>query len=75
MGSKADITRARVKAELVSAGEPLSRRRLAFRLGIDPNTVRNHCNTLIAMGEVKTFEAQVKVMGGLVSKQTMYEIL
>ena len=75
MGSKADQTRARVKAELLSAGEPVSRRRLAFRLDLDPNTVRNHCNTLIAMGEIKTFKQPVEVMGGLLTEQTMYEIL
>ena len=74
MGSKADQTRARVKAELVSVGEPVSRRRLAFRLGIDPCTVRNHCNTLIEMGEIKTFKQPVEVMEGLVSKQTMYVV-
>ena len=74
MGSKADQTRARVKAELLSAGEPVSRRRLAFRLGIDPNTVRNHCNKLVEMGEIKTFKQPVEVMGGLLTEQTMYEI-
>ena len=71
---KADITRARIKAELESAGEPLSRRRLAFRLDLDPNTVRNHCDTLIEMGQIKTFKQPVEVMEGLVSKQTMYVI-